>query len=348
MRLKNKIITIVLLFAVTGIQAQRSTTSPYSRFGYGLLSEPSLAFSQGLSNTGIALRPSNHLNFINPASLSSMDSAHLIFELGVKNQLTIIEENSVKATTSNSKMEYLAVGFPVTRWWGTGITMLPFSSLGYTFMQTTKLADSSTVISHNDGLGGSNQVILANSFKVLKGLSIGLKTALVFGQTTFNTYNELTTSLADPTTRVQTINMKGFYAQLGIQYEYKLNDKKSYILGATFQPKQKLKSKYTDIVGTSSGSSIVQNISDAVVKSDLPMKIGIGLGYNVKDKLQCGFDYAVQDWTNASIFGISSNYYQKMQSLNVGLEYLPNKFAPKGYFKRVRYRFGARYLQSNL
>jgi hypothetical protein len=347
MRLINKILTIALLFIITGIQAQ-STSSPYSRFGYGLLNEPSLGFNQGLSNTGIALRPSNHLSFLNPASISAIDSSHFIFEVGLKNQFTTINDNSTHASTSNTNMEYLGVGFPITRWWGTGLTMLPFSKLGYAFYQTTTLPDGGTNDYYYNGSGGSNQVVWSNSFIPIKGLSIGIKTGLVFGQTTLNSIATLSESTAENTSEVQTIDMKGMYAQLGFQYEYKLTDKKSLILGATFQPKQKLKSKYAVVVGTDNGTAIVENISNSIIKSDLPMKIGSGLGFVLKDELQCGIDYTYQNWTNASIFGSSSDFYQKMQSLNVGLEYLPNKFAPKGYFKRVRYRFGARYLQTNL
>jgi hypothetical protein len=350
MRIINKVCTIVLLLFVTSIQAQRSTSSPYSRFGYGLLNEKSLSFGQGLSNTGIALRPSNHLSFINPASLSAIDSSHFIFEVGVKNQFTTIETGGQKATTSNSNMEYLGVGFPITRWWGTGLTMIPFSKIGYSFLQSQTLADATTVKTYYYGIGGSNQVVWGNGFKPIKGLSIGINVGLIFGETTLEAYNALTTEiLSENALKTNTIDMKGFYVESGVQYEIKLNNKKSIVLGAIFSPDQKLKSKNSLLVKTTvSGGTIVENTVDIPTKSDLPMKIGGGLGYLIKDKLQCGVDYKFQDWSKATIFESSSRYFQKMQTVNVGIEYLPNKYALSGYYKKIRYRFGARFLQSNI
>ena len=348
MHLKNKISTIVLLFAITSLNAQRNTSSPYSRFGYGLLSENSLSFGQALSNTGIAFRPTNHLNFLNPASFSAIDSSHFIFEAGIKNQFTTIDVNGLKATTSNSNMEYIAVGFPVTRWWGIGMTMLPYSKVGYA-LQTDKqvLADSTKVNAFYYGQGGSNQAIFANSFKPIKGLSLGINAGFLFGQITRNANNILTTTnQADNTIKSNIIDLQGIYFETGGQYEYLLSDKKQIIFGFLFAPKQFIETKNSQIVSNSSNS--YETTVERAVKSDMPLKIGGGISYSKKDKLQIGIDYKQQNWSKAKIFGETSSFYKMMRSVNVGCEIIPNKYALTGYFKRVRYRAGARYLQSNL
>ena len=339
-----------MLFSITSIQAQRSTNSPYSRFGYGLLNEKSLCFGQGLSNTGIALRPSNHISIINPASVSAIDSSHFIFEIGIKNQFTKISVNGQDATTSNSNMEYLAVGFPVTRWWGMGITMLPFSKVGYSFKQSQTLIDNTKIETYYYGIGGSNQLVWANGFQPIKGLSIGINSGIIFGETTFEAYNNLTTDmLSEDALKTNKIDMKGVFFESGIQYELKINKKNSILFGAIFSPNQKLKSKNSLVVKTTvDGQVAVESIEDQSIKSDLPMKIGAGLGFTQKDKVMCGVDYKYQDWTNSNIYGKTSNYFQKMQNVSLGLEYLPNKFASSGYYNRIRYRFGVKYLQSNI
>jgi len=351
MQNKNKIIcTIVLFFAITSIQAQRNSSSPYSRYGYGLLSEKSLNFNQALSNTGIALRPSNHLNFLNPASFTAIDSSHFVFEVGVKNQLTTVSTGGQKATRSNTNLEYLSAGFPVTRWWGMGLIMTPFSKVGYSYKESQTLIDSTKINTYYEGSGGNTQFVWANGFKPVKGLSIGINAGLIFGETTYDAYNDLTTDdLSENASKLTTIDMKGLFFESGVQYEYKLTNTKSIIIGMTFSPDQKLKTKKTLLVETTlTGASAVEADTDAIVKSDLPMKIGGGLSYNIKDKLQCGIDYKFQNWTNVSVFGAKSSYFQKMNSLNMGLEYLPNKYSPHGYFKRVRFRCGLRFLQSNI
>lgn len=356
MQIKNSLLTIVFLVTITCLHAQRSSTSPYSRFGYGLLNENSLALGQSMSNTGIAIRSNNHLNFLNPASFSAIDSSHFIFEFGVKHQVTQLSINGESAKRSNSNMEYMAMGFPVTRWWGMGVALLPYSKTGYSFVQKQTLADSGSTSVNNyyEGSGGTSQIVWANSFKLLKGLSIGINSGFIFGEITRQAKNEFSVkTLSDYTLKNDIIEIHGLYFETGIQYEYKLNAKKSLVFAALFAPDQIIKSKKQSAVAsyTSSGGSIsnvYENNYYEIQNNDLPMKIAAGLGFQQKDKLLLGIDFKYQDWTNAKIYGVASKNFQKMYSLNVGTELLPNKFAAHGYFNRVRYRLGARVTQTNL
>lgn len=347
-KIKIFLTSALAIFILQGF-AQRSSSSPFSRFGYGLISDKSLSFGQGLSNTGIGLRPNNHLNFINPASFSAIDSSHFIFEVGVKNQFTTIEEGNNSATTSNSNMEYLAVGFPVARWWGMGFSLMPFTKVGYAFKSSSYLPDSTLISSYYTGIGGSNQLIWSNAISPIKGLSIGLNYAILFGTTTLESYNIIKTDYVVENAWIQkSVNMKGFYIEGGVQYEYLMNNNKSFIIGAIITPSQKLTSRQNLIVSNTDLSYTVEKAEGENVKSDYPMKIGIGLSYSKKDKFMTGIDYTTQDWTGTTIYGNEQPYLDRMNSFNAGMEYLPNKFSPTGYFNKVRYRFGIRYLKSNL
>ena len=78
---------LLLLFAaasVLGASAQETgVSSPYSRYGVGVLSDPSLGFNKGMAGTGIALSDSRRLNFANPASYARFDSLSFMFDVGV-------------------------------------------------------------------------------------------------------------------------------------------------------------------------------------------------------------------------------------------------------------------------
>ena len=54
----NKLITglLMLVATVPAIWAQNSTVTPYSRFGYGMLSEQSNAMQRGMGGVGYAMR----------------------------------------------------------------------------------------------------------------------------------------------------------------------------------------------------------------------------------------------------------------------------------------------------
>ena len=71
---------LLLLAAVSflGTFAQETGVStPYSRYGVGVLNDPSLGFNKGMAGTGIALSDSRRLNFANPASYARFDSLTL-------------------------------------------------------------------------------------------------------------------------------------------------------------------------------------------------------------------------------------------------------------------------------
>ena len=68
--------------------AQSGTNSPYSQYGIGVLSENPGAQSRGMNGLGIGFHENNQVNFLNPASYSSIDSLSFIFDAGASAQIT--------------------------------------------------------------------------------------------------------------------------------------------------------------------------------------------------------------------------------------------------------------------
>ena len=69
-----------LLAAASGAIAQNNTISPYSRFGYGLLSDQANTVQKSMGGVGIAMRSGRQINFMNPASYAGMDSLTFLFD----------------------------------------------------------------------------------------------------------------------------------------------------------------------------------------------------------------------------------------------------------------------------
>ncbi|MDN5291603.1 MAG: hypothetical protein PWQ06_1842, partial [Anaerophaga sp.] len=62
--------------------AQKKTYSPFSRYGIGELNTAGYGQNAGMANTGIGVRTNEHLNFMNPASYSAIDTMSFFFETG--------------------------------------------------------------------------------------------------------------------------------------------------------------------------------------------------------------------------------------------------------------------------
>ena len=73
----------LLLMMVTGTAiAQNNTNSPYTRYGYGDLSDQSFGNSKAMGGIAFGLRDGAQINPTNPASYTAIDSLTFLFEGG--------------------------------------------------------------------------------------------------------------------------------------------------------------------------------------------------------------------------------------------------------------------------
>ncbi len=95
--LKYKILFICLSIGLVAF-AQNGTSSPYSRFGYGILGDNAIGAQRAMGGVGYALHNNRQINVMNPASYASMDSLTFLFDIGLTYQNTITREGSLKKT----------------------------------------------------------------------------------------------------------------------------------------------------------------------------------------------------------------------------------------------------------
>ena len=75
--------------------AQNGTTSPYSRFGYGILGDNAIGAQRAMGGVGYALHNNRQINVMNPASYASMDSLTFLFDIGLTYQNTRLRQNQI-------------------------------------------------------------------------------------------------------------------------------------------------------------------------------------------------------------------------------------------------------------
>jgi len=339
----KKIISVLLLTTLTGIAvAQNNTNSPYTRYGYGQLSDQSFGNSKAMGGLAYGLRDGSQINASNPASYTAIDSLTFLFDGGLTLQNMNISDGKTRINTKNSSFDYLAMQFRASKHLAMSVGFLPFSNVGYNFGSSNKVTDSTdpskttNTLYSSFGEGGIHQMYVGAGYSPFKGLSVGANVSYLFGSinrtlgVTFPNDNTIT-----PFSEVDNLRVRDYKLDLGFQYTQYLGKKNALTLGAVFSPGHSLNSEATRIRSTSVSDTIQLNN-----KFDLPQSFGLGFTYVYNNSLTVGFDYTLQKWGKADFFGDKSLCDRSKYS--IGAEYVPNRLK-RNYFSRVKYRVGAYY-----
>ena len=131
----NRIIAAIvaaLAFSI-GVYAQNSTISPYSRFGYGLLSDQANTMQKSMGGVGVAMRSGRQINYMNPASYAGMDSLTFLFDMGLDAKVLLTSEGGSNGKNFTGGLNYITMQVPLTKWLGASMGLIPFSEVGYSF-----------------------------------------------------------------------------------------------------------------------------------------------------------------------------------------------------------------------
>jgi len=356
----NRVLFIILtsiLFTVSNAWSQKYTYSPYSRYGVGEIEDRGFGRGTGMGGIGIALRSNEHLNDYNPASYSAIDSSSFFFEAGLRGFYQALSSTDAKANFSDINFEYFAIGFRVARWGAATIGIRPQSGTGYKF---------STIV-HDDLLGDTNQsatgtgsitrAYVGLAVQPWKYLSLGVHLSYMWGNlTNINEIEYLNVSNALSYGRRQNTHVNDVFFDFGLQAILPLKENRSLILGATFSPKTPLNGYVEELIARGTTTEIEGELyvdSDTLTynKTDftnsaltLPFNYGVGLSYNIKNKLTVAAEITNSAWSDIT----SPDPYTSTTNrtrLGAGVEYIPNDRNPKTYLSRIRYRMGTHYLK---
>lgn len=162
---------VLLLTILSGVAvAQNNTNSPYTRYGYGQLSEQGSSNSRAMGGIAYGLRDKYQTNFANPASYTAVDSLTFIFDGAVSLQNTNLSNGTLKRNAKNSSFDYITMQFRASKWAAISLGLLPYSNVGYSmgeYREDTEFPDKSTTVSYS-GEGGLHQLYLGAGFKIIK------------------------------------------------------------------------------------------------------------------------------------------------------------------------------------
>ena len=341
-------ISVCLIWMMTmGLMAQTSTNSPYTRYGFGHLSDQNFGNSQAMGGISYGLRNGLQVNAANPASYSAVDSLTFIFDAGMSLQNANFKEGNVKTNAKNSSVDYIAMQFRLMKGLGFTAGFLPYSTVGYSMNRnnpvvTDEFGNTTSATQQFYGTGGLQQVFFGLGYNVFKGLSVGANFSYLYGDITHTSTTTFSNANAFSSARTNKIEVSDYKLDFGVQYSHQLKEKHVLNLGATYSYGHNLNSTGYEYVEKYQSSTVATQSIDTIKNAfALPHTFGIGATYVYDNRLTIGADYTLQKWADAKFFN-EKNAFQNRSKISIGAEYLPNHYG-RGYLQRIRYRAGVYY-----
>lgn len=337
---------------ITG-SGSNGVLSPYSRYGFGQLSDNQIGRQSAMGGVALGMRDGNQVNVANPASYSMCDSLTFLFDVGLSLTNGNFNNTTNRMNVKTASFDFLAMQFRAFKNIGVSFGFVPYSKIGYDYAAKHDIISDNytdvTPYSTFNGNGGLTSAYLGVGAKVFKGLSVGANFGYLFGNMSHTITNSFSSSSVYSSIREYSSSIHTYKIDLGMQYEQSIGKHDAIILGATYAlgheiGDEAVRKDYT----LNSESSTVEENTDATVKNayELPNGFGVGLTYKHGTKLSVGLDYTVQKWGNVKYplttpngFESVKGYLRDKTKIAAGLEYTPNNMS-NNYLKRVHYRLG--------
>lgn len=354
LKISNRILAgAVLMMCVSiGAHAQAYISStPYSIYGIGELSQPGTAYNRSMGGVGVASRNNRFINILNPAAVTARDSLAFMVDFSLSGDNKLFKQGDMTTGSNTFNINNCIISFPL---WSTSAMMVgvvPYSGTGYEtgFDYTDPIIGNTGNISYKaSGQGSIYTAFAAAGITFWDRLSLGAQFNYYFGDiekyynTTFSdaSYNSIKNG--------KDVQLTGTAGKFGLQYEQPLSKKLTLGIGATYTTKAKLKG-YIENYSYSSGSAATDTLSYSIdslgVNSNarLSSEIAVGVSLKYADKWRAEFDYTRSDWNRSGFndfasLGISDRFSTSVaESYRFGFEYVPNRNDIRYYLNKVAY-----------
>lgn len=341
-KIKAFLLFIIAIPFTQQLIAQNNTNSPYTRFGYGEISDNNSIEQRAMGGVAIGARAKDRINTVNPASYSSVDSLTFMFDIGFSGLLSsFYDREAGRKTTFNGNLEYLALQFRLFKGVGFSAGLLPYSFSGYDFHSTDSLYQPSPIgdptkvkyTSTYYGSGGFSQFYAGLSVDLLNHVSLGANMYYMFGNYSNVRSLDFTNTSNTSSIQVNSIKANNLRFRYGLQVYNTFSKKHDVTLGVIYETKTNLNADASKLNSGQYTDTISFNKA-----FELPQTFGGGLYYTYDNKLSFGLDYSLQQWGDVMFFG-ESNTLNDRWKISLGGEYQPD-FRARKYAQRMIYRAG--------
>ncbi len=352
MMVAKRILALLALFVATGAtlaEAQNNTGSPYSVYGFGMISEnPGQYTSMG--GVSAAMRDNININYLNPASYTALDSNRIHVQLGVNANFSKLSTSLETAHYKMAQNTAFCLGFRIWKDLYASVGFTELSDIGYDLIYTNWVPGSTVdkYTQHLFGEGGINQFHIGAAWRY-KNLSIGANFGVVFGKI------EKRQTLGIPldgaySLRSSDINhIHDILITFGAQYEFPFAGNQRLILGTDFNFNSKFytKQSYAAYKISTTSSTTIED-TDPIRKGFItyPFRITSGLSWAKGTKWLAAGDYTFQKMSTYKEYGVVQKFHN-YHRVAVGASFTPEKYSRK-WGKRNSYDFGGYMVRSHI
>lgn len=340
-----------LLFA----QFNNNTTSPYSRFGLGDLHSYSFGRTAAMGGASLASRNNQQINMSNPASYTAVDSLGFMFEFGVNGKFANYSNDITSMNANDVNFGYFAMNFQITNWLGTSMGLTPYSDVGYDVNITDEIENAGKILYQYTGGGSLSKAYFGLAVNPVKNISVGANLNYMFGllSRTGQTYF-LESSSFYKNQRNETLRIRDFNLNFGIQGTIPIKSDQRVTLGAVIENKPKYTGFYSDLntkyisipLGSNNYASdldTISNVNEDNINIQFPLTYGFGISYVKDNQLEINADYYHQSWSDVNLPGGGNDVLTDLNKFAVGAEWIPDRFSIRSYLSRIAYRAGLKY-----
>lgn len=351
MKISKQLLVLALLIGCSSVLYGQNAMTPYSMYGYGILNDNATSLQRQMGGVGYAMNSGRQINVMNPASYASIDTLTFLFDMGATVSMLWSQEGSAKENAVGGGLDYITMQFPLGKYMGGSLGLLPYSSVGYAFGNEIKHGTL-----ENQGSGGITQAYAGLSGRI-GNFSIGANISYNFGNIINDVYANAENG--SETLFEQVMQIRDWNINIGAQYTQPINKFNKITLGATYSPKKTMKGKtwctYWDITQDSDADTIgLQDISEKYYQ---PNTIGAGINFKHErvSRLMLEADFTWQDWSKAKYSPLLAEdgtiLFQGMTfsdrwKVAIGTEFIPK--VRGSYLQRINYRLGGYYTHDYL
>ncbi len=326
---------------ITGLAAgaQNSTLTPYSRYGYGILSDNATSAQRAMGGVGYAMNSGRQINVMNPASYAAVDSLTFLFDMGVDFTSLWSKEGTTSENNFGGGLDYITMLFPVTKYMGVSLGILPYSSVGYSF--GSEIDNGATA---RQGSGSINQAYVGWGATPFKNFYAGFNFSYLFGNTVNDVYAYTITGSTSLFQRE--MKVRDWHLDIGLQSSFDIKPENRVTLGVTYSPGKSLHGETYGVYYDTNLDTKPDTVGFTKLNGlySIPASYGAGINYQWRNRLMVEADFTYQPWKDAKYAPIENfevTEFSNRWKIGAGVQYTPS---PRGsYFQRVQYRLGGYY-----
>ena len=364
-KIEKLIILAVFLVVSICVSAQDGTYgaySPYSIYGIGDISKEGTAYNKTKGGTDIATRNKKFINYLNPAAITARDTLSFMADFGLVQNNTIYKQGDIRSGHNTFNIYDFVMSFPIYRSSAFMVGITPYSDVGYDFSSIETdpdiIGNTGNITYDSYGNGSVYQAFFGAGVTLWKRLSLGAEAIYYFGNLDKITNMDYTDQSYRSLNSGSELTVRGVTGKFGLQYEQKLGDDVSVIIGATYRMGTDMKGYATNFryANQSSVTDSLRHTVDTLSAKGMRFGDEIGVGIAVKggEKWSAEFNYLRSDWRKSGFdsakgFAVSGGSVFSStvsQSFRAGFEIVPNRNDIRSYLKTCSYRIGAYYDQA--